>query len=172
MLFFIFCMGSVIGYLMEISYKLFAGQDYSTAGMSKGPFCITYGVASMLLFLLSKIIPDNIFIIFIISTIMLTTLEFISGNILVKIFKITLWDYTSQRFCINKYICGEFMLLWGILGVVFIKIILPIIQSTFDALDSKISFYLCLILSVIMAVDYILVITNQVRTLRAKRRFL
>ena len=169
MILFIFCTCSIMGYIMEISYKLTHGQDYHTAGMSKGPFCITYGCAGIILYLNNN---NNIFYMFIFSMMVLTLVEYISGMILEKIFNITLWDYTNQFFCISKYVCLKFMILWGILGVIYAKILLPILIYGFNKLDTNIVLLFCIVIIIIMVIDYGLVAINQIKKIKLKRQIL
>ena len=163
MLLLIFCIGSILGWFLEITYKIIAGQDPSTAGMSKGPFSITYGFAALILNLVISRISDNIFVIFFSSMFLLTILELISGVILDKVFKITLWDYKGLKLYINKYTSGEFMIVWGMLGVIYLKILEPLFLQLLSIFDINIINTFCIGFCIYMAIDYIFVIISQVK---------
>lgn len=69
---------------------------------------------------------NNILVIFLISLVVITCLEYITGVLLDKVFNIELWNYSGLKFGINKYISLEFMIMWGVLGVIFVIFLSPI----------------------------------------------
>ena len=81
----------------------------------------------MILFLQS--FSSNIFLLFIISMLVLTLWEYIVAIILEKTFHIKYWDYSKNKFNFQGRICLLNSIYWGILGVVFIRIIHPFIES-------------------------------------------
>lgn len=163
---FVFSLGSIIGWFMEIGFKYFSGQSLEKASMAKGPFCALYGTGAFLLYIFISKISANIFIIFISSAFFLTLLELIAGWILDKFFKITLWDYSNKKLNINKYICGEFMIFWGVIGIIFVKILMPIFLDIFTKIDTNFTLILLVAFVSIMAIDYLIVAVKRIRILK------
>ena len=162
---FMFIMGSFIGWIMEIGFKFFSGQSLDKAGMGKLPFCALYGTGTLLLYLMISKNTENIILIFLGSMFFLTSLELIAGTILDKIFRLTLWDYTNKTMCINKHICGEFMIFWGSIGVVFIKFLLPFFKQIYTNFDNEIGLVLIVLITLTMIVDYMIAIIYRINNL-------
>jgi len=128
---FYFVIGSFVGWIFEIICKTLAGEDKSRAGMAQCPFCILYGIGTCFMSMYISEYKNNILTIFVFSSIILTTLEYITGVLLENIYGIELWDYRKLKFGINKYISLEFVIIWGVIGVIFIKYILPALNKMY-----------------------------------------
>lgn len=76
------------------------------------------------IFLLTKFVNYPICL-YIISVVITTVLEFITGYVLEKIFNLQWWDYTNEKFNIKGYICLKFSLLWGVASLVLMYILQP-----------------------------------------------
>jgi uncharacterized membrane protein len=124
--------GSIIGWSLEMTFKIFALGDKTNAGISNGPFCILYGIGTFVLAIFLSRFTNNVLIVFSLSLIILTALEYITGVLLDKVYGVVLWDYSQLKFSINNYISLEFMIVWGILGVIFVLYLLPILNSIYN----------------------------------------
>lgn len=76
--------------------------------------------------------------IFILGTIATSTLEYITSFILEKLFNMSWWDYSKQKFNINGRICLKNSILFGLLSVVLVLWINPLIVSFTKSLDQNI----------------------------------
>lgn len=162
-----FVIGSIAGWILEIIFKTISGEDRARAGMSAGPFCMLYGIGTYFLAVYLSKFTNNVFVIFLLSLIVLTTLEYITGVILDKIFEIELWDYTKLKFGINKHISLEFMLIWGVLGVLFVIYILPVLNTLYYSLNSQVFISILYLVFVCICVDYIY---TSIKLLNSKKR--
>jgi uncharacterized membrane protein len=150
-----FIIGSYLGWIIDIIFRTIAGEDKAKAGLANGPFCMLYGIGMFTLALAISKCTNNIFILFLFSAIVLTIFEYITGVLLDKAYGIELWNYSKLRFGINKYISLEFMFIWGILGVLFIKYLLPILNKIYNFLYGyQFNLVIYLILIYIL-IDYI-----------------
>lgn len=150
-----FVIGAFIGWMLECVFK-FATKNYEkTPGILNTPFCILYGLGTVALSLIINKTTDNIWLLFIYSMIILTAMEYVTYILLKKIYGIKLWDYKDMTFSINEKVCLEFALVWGALGAIYIKYILPILTSLYiKAKGVALEFALQLILAIIIA-DFI-----------------
>lgn len=152
---FFFVIGSFLGWIIEIIFKTISGEYNARAGMANGPFCMLYGIGTFFLAIIISKYIKNIFLLFLVSSIVLTIFEYATGLLLEKVFGIELWDYTKLRFGINKYISLEFMCIWGILGVIFIKYILPALNNMYFSLNGPILILMIYIVLIYILIDYI-----------------
>ncbi|MDF2865823.1 MAG: hypothetical protein K0R72_641 [Clostridia bacterium] len=150
-----FIIGSFIGWILEIVFKIISKEEVVRAGMANGPFCILYGMGTFVLAMIISKYTKNVFLIFIFSSIILTSLEYATGLLLDKVYEVELWDYSKLKFGINKYISFEFMLIWGVLGVIFINYILPNLNKIYIYLDGPILITMIYIVAIYILIDYI-----------------
>lgn len=144
---FIFCLFSSIGWIIEVIYRSLRTKKFVNPGFMSGCTLPIYGFGSIIMYLIcnmfSKINSNyKVILIFIISVILLSILEYISGFLLLKIFKIRLWDYRGRKFNLNGYICLYFSCAWGILSLIFYYLFYPHINSiALNFIDNKICLF-------------------------------
>ncbi|MDK9582214.1 putative ABC transporter permease [Sneathia vaginalis] len=116
---------SFLGWCLEVIYASLEREDFINRGFLNGSYCPIYGFGAVCeIFLLTKFVNYPICL-YIISVVITTVLEFITGYILEKIFNLQWWDYTNEKFNIKGYICLKFSLLWGVASLVLMYILQP-----------------------------------------------
>lgn len=111
--------------MLEVTFASVQTHKFVNRGFLFGPFCPIYGfgVLSLIIFL-NNLASEPI--LFFIGTIILTsTIEYITGFVLEKIFQIRWWDYSENKFNLNGYICLEFSMYWGIFGTLLFYFVHP-----------------------------------------------
>lgn len=89
-----------------------------------------YGFGAVILNLICNLFANiqteyKSLIIFILSVILLSILEYVTGYILLKFFNLRLWDYSKQKCNYKGFICLEFSIIWGFLSLIFYTFIFP-----------------------------------------------
>lgn len=132
--FWVFIIGSVIGYVLEMIVGLVQnGHFVSRQGLLIGPFIQVYGLGLVTYYLvISKIKDKNNVKIFILSMILGGVIEYLFSFFQEKLFGTISWDYSNLPFNINGRTSFLHCLYWGTGGVLFVKFILPYI----DGLDN------------------------------------
>ena len=105
---FIFALFSIIGWILELTYRSLINKKLVNPGFMSGCVVPLYGMGAIILnvicILVTKLnVKHEILLIFIISIIFLTLLEFICGFISLKYFHIRLWDYRERKFKRGNY---------------------------------------------------------------------
>lgn len=150
-----FIIGAFAGWLLECVFKFFVRDFRKTPGILNTPFCILYGLGTVVLSVFVNRLTENIWLLFFISMFVLTVMEYLTFVLLQKIYNIQLWDYRKMTFNINEKVCLEFSLIWGLLGALYIKYLLPTLTNFFWlAQGVALSFSLQLLLAIIIA-DFI-----------------
>lgn len=103
-------------------------------------------------------IKENILILYFGSIILATSLEFITGFILEKIFHQNWWDYSDERFNIKGYICLKFSLLWGIACLIAVRLIHPFIEKFVEHIPDTLGIICMSVLMIGFASDMIITI--------------
>lgn len=119
--FLIFIIYSIIGWLIEVILNLISNGKFINRGFLIGPYCPIYGVGSLTMtFLLSKY-ENNLIILFGMSMLICTFLEYITSYVMEKLFKARWWDYSDEKFNLNGRVCLKNSVLFGLAGIVLIK---------------------------------------------------
>ena len=148
----LFYINSIIGYILEsIFYFLFNWEGNS--GILFGPWTPVYGIGSILIIILfklvnklniSKIIKYIIFF-FVIAT-ALSIIEIIGGNLIEMIFHETFWNYKNHAFNIGKYASLEMSILWGFASIIYIILLKNIIDKIVNRIPKFITYIITILL--------------------------
>ncbi len=125
--FWIFVVCCVLGLILETIYHfmLFGGYE-DRAGLLFGPFSPIYGFGAVLMTVaLNRFHDKPIILIFLVSAVIGGAFEYLTSWFMQFAFGIVAWDYTGSWLSIDGRTNGMFMIMWGILGVAWIKLLLP-----------------------------------------------
>lgn len=123
--FLLFIIYSFIGWLLELAFSFFELKKIVNRGFLIGPYCPIYGAGCLLLVLLLSKYTDEPLVLFALSIIVCSVLEYVTSWLMEKIFKLRWWDYSNMKFNINGRICLETMVPFGIIGVIVVKYVNP-----------------------------------------------
>lgn len=106
-------------------------QQYNSS-LLQGPWTIVYGIASLVILWIGKKTSNlktnkltKYTIFFILSFIVLSTLEFIAGILIEKTLGIVYWDYSNLPLNLGKYVCIPISLVWTIYASILNYLIYP-----------------------------------------------
>ncbi len=152
-LIFIFILYSFIGWLLEVITIIIKEKRFVNRGITNGPFCILYGLTALIVTL---VVGDShhILAIFFTSMIYGTGLEFIAGKLLERTNHLKWWDYSKKPWNLDGYICLQYSILWGILGVLLIFVANPLFVSLFHQMHTFIKGIILFVLLGIIGLDF------------------
>ena len=152
--FFIF---SVLGHFIESFF--YASKD---SGILLGYWTPIYGIGVILILIIYKFINklklSNILkgcALFLITMIVLSSIEAIGGYLIKWIFNTELWNYTNHQLNIGRYTSLEMSLIWGFSSILLIYFIKPLI----DKIIKYIPKWLTYLLIIIFIIDLIATLT-------------
>lgn len=161
--FLMFLIYSIIGYIVEVtSVSLLEKKLVLNRGFLIGPYIPIFGVGAVLMTNLLTRYENDIIVLFIMSTTICTSLEYITSVVMEKIFKLRWWDYSDKSFNINGRVCLSTGILFGLGGVLVIKIINPILYKLVSQIPKILLIVLAIILGLLFLSD--LVITIYIMT--------
>jgi len=131
-----FIIGAFAGWLLECVFKFLSKNFRRTPGILNTPFCILYGLGTVVLSLVVNRVTGNIWLLFLLSMTILTFMEYVTFILLKKIYDVQLWSYDNMTFSMNEKVCLEFAIVWGVLGALYIKYVLPILTTFFATAQS------------------------------------
>lgn len=153
-----FIVYSFLGWILESTFRSIIERKLINTGFLIGPLCPIYGFGACIMFLFLEGLSNNIILLFLVSFVLLTLWEYVVGVMLEKMFHTKYWDYSNHKVNFQGRICLINSIYWGILGVVFIKIIHPLVQSGIRKVDSHLLHYIIIIATIVFLTDMIVTI--------------
>ena len=128
-IFWTFVVCSVIGLAVEMLSHFVTHHGFQDrTGMLFGPFSPIYGFGAVLMTLaLNRIRDKNPVLIFVLSAVIGGAFEYFTSWFMQFAFGITAWDYTGTFLSIDGRTNFFYMVCWGVLGVVWVKLLLPLV---------------------------------------------
>lgn len=155
-LFLLFMIYSIIGWLIEIIPKSIRAKRFINRGFLIGPYLPVYGSGSVIMTVCLNDISSNPIILFILSLIICSILEYITSYIMEKMFKARWWDYSTKPLNLNGRIWIGNAILFGLGGVAVIKFINPIIFKYINQINENTLSIITIILFIIFIIDLII----------------
>lgn len=169
---------SLLGWVWETSFVSICTGEFVNRGFLKGSLIPIYGFGAMSVLLIRDLIgsPTNdylmdLFIVVIVSTVVVTILEFITGFAMEKIFDKKWWDYSDKRFNLKGYICLRFSLGWLVFILVFLVILHPSIAYWVSSLSGSFIISIACIFLSYLVIDIILSTKDVISLRQAIRRY-
>ena len=153
--FILFLIYSIIGWVMEVIFTLFKDKTLVNRGFLIGPYCPIYGCGCVLIILLLKRYSNDFFVLFIMSMVVCSILEYLTSYIMEKLFKARWWDYSDRKFNINGRICLETMIPFGLVGCLLMYVINPFISGFISKVPKDILNPISIVLFILFVIDNI-----------------
>lgn len=156
-LFLLFFIYAVIGYIIEVTMVSINTKKLTLSrGFLIGPYIPIYGMGAICMVRLLSKYENDLLVLFIMSTLICTILEYLTSLVMEKVFKLRWWDYSHMNFNINGRVCLTNSILFGLGGIIIIRFINPIIEKIL----LKQPYWLTILLSVsffiIFMIDFII----------------
>lgn len=127
---FYFTIYALSGWLLEIGYHWVITGQLGKDGFMKGPFKPMYGIAPVMLlgFVRSEL---HWSVMLLLCLIVPTIIEYVSGDLLQRLFHRRWWDYSRHRIQLHGHICLSFSLCWLVLTACVLIGIQPALHATY-----------------------------------------
>ena len=150
---FLFFIGSLSGWLLEVLFRRFLSdtnpdRKWINPGFCTGPYLPLYGCGLCLMYLIASLEGLNLItepilqklLLFFIMAVCMTVIEYIAGVLSLKTIKVRLWDYSNEKGNIQGIICPKFSLIWATLGALYYFLIHPHILEALSWLSENLAF--------------------------------
>ena len=147
---------SFAGWCLETLYCSLGEKRFINRGFLTGPLCPIYGAAAtVLILLIYNPFKDNMLAVFVLGIILCDIVEYMTSLIMEKLFNARWWDYTYELLNLSGRICLKHSLYWGVISIIFIKLIHPGVDRTYDKIASDYTYYILAVILVIFILDLI-----------------
>lgn len=163
-LFWLFLFGSVEGFVLEgLWNNLRLGYWESHTATVWGPFCIIYGIGAVVIYLLSFLLQERGSVAqFLLFTLAGGAVEYFGSLFQELALGSVSWHYDHHALNIGGRVSLQMALLWGVLGILFVKAVFPFLRKLLDKMKGRGWQVACGVLTVFMVIN--LVVTSAAIT--------
>ena len=104
---------SILGWVVESIYMSICNKKLTNRGFATGPFCPIYGVGALTVLFALRPHSNNGLVLFILGSLLATTIEFLTAVIMKRVFGEIWWDYNEKPFNYKGVLCLESSIAWG-----------------------------------------------------------
>lgn len=151
--FYLYCF---MGWCVESVYVSVRKRHLTNRGFLRGPFLPIYGSGAMMMLVASMPFRDSIVMTYISGCIGATTLEYVTGVVMEKLFNMRYWDYSKKKFNFQGHICLGTTLAWGLLTILMTEILHVPVERFVFAIPGLTLNILTLVLTVGIVADFTL----------------
>ena len=160
-LFWIFVVCCVLGLMIETAYHFLVvnpGHYQDRAGLLFGPFSPIYGCGAVLMTIfLNRFHKSNWLVIFLVAAVIGGAFEAFVSLFMQYAFGAVAWDYSNMPGSLfGGRTCLPFMACWGLLGVVWIKLLLPFMLRLVNFIPWNWRYMLTTVAACFMLVDAVM----------------
>ena len=144
---------SFFGWVIETIAGTIKKKKFVNRGFSSGPFCLIYGSAAVMMTTTMQELIEYPFFLFLGCAILATIIEWFAGKLLERLNQHKWWDYSEKKWNFDGYICLQYSILWGILGVLTVRFADRWLVQIYDWIPELFRTILMTSLLVLMALD-------------------
>ena len=144
---------SFFGWIFESCYVSIKSRQLVNRGFLRLPMLPLYGTGAVMMLWVSLPLRDSIAAVYLAGTIAASILEYVTGYVMERLFKMKYWDYSHLRFQINGYVSLGSSLTWGLLTILLTEWVHRPISDFVLGLSPWIEFPVLAVLTVVFVLD-------------------
>ena len=144
---------SFFGWIFESCYVSIKSRRLVNRGFLRLPMLPLYGTGAVMMLWVSLPLQDSIAAVYLAGTIAASILEYVTGYVMERLFKMKYWDYSHLRFQINGYVSLGSSLTWGLLTILLTEWVHRPISDFVLGLSPWIEFPVLAVLTVLFMLD-------------------
>lgn len=145
---------SFLGWCMECVVIRKQLGRWENRGFTKLPFCVIYGIGVFVAFHIFKPIEHNYIMLYVCGCICATAFEFLTAQVMLKLFGEVWWNYDHLKFNYKGIICLQSTLGWGLVAVLIFGFVNKIVEQFVFMIDPVAASVIATILAVAYAIDF------------------
>ena len=153
---YIFLIYAFLGWFMEVTIVSIQKKKLTARGFLIGPWCPIYGFGALFITFMLKNYYTDAVVLFIMSFLLGTILEYITSYIMEKIFHARWWDYSNHKFHINGRVSLTTSLGFGALGLILVYFLNPFFLRIIQNIPPIIFNIIITIITIIFITDVII----------------
>lgn len=150
--FFFYCF---FGWIFESAYVSLKSGRFVNRGFLRLPMLPLYGTGAVMMLWVSLPVKNSLVLVYLSGVFAATILEYVTGYVMERLFKVKYWDYSNQRFHLHGYICLSSSIAWGFLTIFMTEVIHKPVERLVLGMNPAVEFAFIGIVGTIFAVDSI-----------------
>lgn len=143
------------GWIFESSYVSIKMKHFVNRGFLRLPMLPLYGSGAVMMLWVSLPFQDSLFLTYLSGMAGATVLEYVTGWAMELLFKVRYWDYSSQKYNLNGYICLSSSIAWGFLTILMTEVIHQPIARLVTSCPPLLCIFMVTAVSVVFVYDTI-----------------
>ena len=148
--FYFFC-----GWVWGSCYVSLCQRRWVNRGFLQGPLLPIYGSGAIIILFVTLPVAGNLGLVWLLGMLAATALEYVTGDVMERLFKVRYWDYSKQKFNLNGHICLSSSIDWGFFSILLVRFIHPPIARLLADVPSWLVDPLALALTIAFTVDVV-----------------
>ncbi len=118
--FYFYC---IFGWCFESTYVSLKDRHLTNRGFLRGPWLPLYGSGAILVLWLTLPFQETPVLVYVVGALGATVLEYVTGEAMVRLFKVRYWDYSNQKIQYKGHICLSSTIAWGFLSLLMVYVV-------------------------------------------------
>ncbi len=152
LLFFFYCL---CGWVWESCYVSVRQRHWVNRGFLQGPLLPIYGSGAVIILLATIPVASDLRLVWLFGMIAATILEYVTGAVMERLFRVRYWDYSNQRFNLNGHICLSSSIAWGFFSILMVRVIHPPVARLLIKIPTLLVDPLAHALTVVFTIDVV-----------------
>ncbi len=150
--FFIYCF---FGWIIESTYVSLKNFHFVNRGFLRLPLLPLYGNGAIIMLWVSLPVKGNLFLVFLFGMAGASVLEYATGYVMERLFKMKYWDYSSKPLNLNGYVCLGTSIAWGFLTLLLTEVIHRPLEWLVLDLKGTVCIALVIVIGILFVLDAI-----------------
>lgn len=149
--FYFYC---ICGWIFESVNVSIRQSKWVNRGFMKGPWLPLYGSGALVILVSSISFKEYPVAVYFAAALSATILEYITGVVMLAVFKVRYWDYRYRKIQFQGHICLVSTIVWGFLGLLMVYIIHPHVEQLVNSWNQELVSILTFLITICMVYDF------------------
>lgn len=149
--FYFYC---ICGWGFESTYVSLANKKWINRGFMKGPWLPLYGSGAVVILLVTLPFQQYPIAVYFAGAITATILEYFTGVVMLKLFKVRYWDYSYRKIQFQGHICLVSTIAWGFLSLLMVYVVHKPVARLVNSWNVEVVSVFTFIITICMVYDF------------------
>lgn len=149
--FYFYC---ICGWIFESTYVSLSNRKWINRGFMKGPWLPLYGSGAVVILLVTLPFQQYPVAVYFAGAITATILEYFTGVVMLKLFKVRYWDYSHRKIQFQGHICLVSTIAWGFLSLLMVYVVHKPVVKLVNGWNQEVVSIITFIITICMVYDF------------------
>lgn len=149
--FYFYC---ICGWIFESTYVSLSNRKWINRGFMKGPWLPLYGSGAVIILLVTLPFQQYPVAVYFAGAITATILEYFTGVVMLKLFKVRYWDYSHRKIQFQGHICLVSTIAWGFLSLLMVYVVHKPVVKLVNSWNQEVVSIITFIITICMVYDF------------------